>query len=328
MNAENLPLVTAVVPVYNHEKYVTASIRSIINQSYRNIELIIINDGSKDRSHEMVLALVEECKQRFTSFEYINRENRGVSATLNQALSMAKGKYLSALASDDVALGEKFSMLVDALESVDDSYAAAFGNASFIDKLGREGFQDVKGNLQEIKSNETYGTFLDFHTKGRNFDYKSKEFGSYQTLLAGNYLPAMSTLLKTACVKDVGGWTVGNALDDWEMWLKLSKRHRLLFIDNTVALYRVHGKNSFDTIKQQMLESSLLLITSEREYCIRSGLMHEWQDCFHYQLYRLLRYGESPLMNKLRELKTVKVLSFIGYLLRARWTKLMNKVSR
>lgn len=81
MTQDNMPLVTAVIPVYNHEKYVAESVRSILDQTYRNVELIIINDGSKDRSHEVVLSLVDECKQRFVRFEYINRENRGLSAT-------------------------------------------------------------------------------------------------------------------------------------------------------------------------------------------------------------------------------------------------------
>src|SRR5665213_2465623 len=99
MNEENMPLVTAVLPVYNHERYVVESIRSILNQTYRDVELIIINDGSKDRSHEMILTIVDECEQRFVHFEYIDRENKGLSATLNEALKIAKGKYFTVLAS-------------------------------------------------------------------------------------------------------------------------------------------------------------------------------------------------------------------------------------
>ena len=58
LDRDALPLVTAVIPVYNHEKYVIESIRSVIDQSYPNVELIVINDGSRDSSHEMVLTLV------------------------------------------------------------------------------------------------------------------------------------------------------------------------------------------------------------------------------------------------------------------------------
>src|ERR1700691_4977316 len=112
LNQEKLPVVTAIVPVYNHEKYVIDSLRSIIRQDYLNVELIVINDGSKDRSNEMVLRIVEECKQRFLRFEYINRENRGLSATLNQALGMARGKHHSTLGCDGIIIPEQFSHLV------------------------------------------------------------------------------------------------------------------------------------------------------------------------------------------------------------------------
>src|SRR5450631_52547 len=97
INNDNTPLVTVVIPAYNHDRYVVESIRSIINQTYRNLELSIINDRAKDGTHEKILTLIEECKQRFVHFEYIDRGNVGIAATLNQALSLARGSYFSAL---------------------------------------------------------------------------------------------------------------------------------------------------------------------------------------------------------------------------------------
>ena len=154
MNQDNTPLVTAVIPVYNHEKYVVESIRSILNQTYQNIELIVLNDGSKDRSHQMILPLVEECRRRFVRFEYINRENIGLSATLNQALAWARGEYFSALASDDAALPEKFEVLVAALEAKGPTYAAAFGNAWFIDDAGQRISLDKDDRISEPANSE------------------------------------------------------------------------------------------------------------------------------------------------------------------------------
>src|SRR5258708_11983136 len=100
------------------------SIRSVIDHSYPKIELIVIDDGSKDHSHEMVLTLVEECKKRFSRFEYISRENMGLAATLNQALDMAKGKYFSPLASDDKVLPDKVSCLVKVIKPTNSRFPA------------------------------------------------------------------------------------------------------------------------------------------------------------------------------------------------------------
>lgn len=330
MDQDKLPLITTVIPVYNHETYVIESIRSVIGQSYPKIELIVINDGSKDRSHEMVLTLVEECRQRFVRFEYITRENRGLSTTLNQALVMARGKYLGLLASDDMILSDKFRCLVEALEPTDDSCAGAFGKASFIDEQGRATHLDAKGNVHEQQSDETYGDFLDLYTREQTVDYKT-HFGNYLSLLGGNYLPAMSSLLKTATVREVGGWTAGNILEDWEMWLKLSKHHNFIFIDKTMALYRVHGKNTFYTMKPQMEHAALMLLAREREYCTSNGLDRAWQDSFYGILYRIVRFGDVPIKDRLREfhhLELPDVLPFISFIARARCATFLRKWSR
>ena len=183
MDQDKVPLITAVVPIYNHERFVLECIRSIIGQSYPKIELIIVNDGSRDHSHDVVLTVIEECRRRFVHFEYINRENLGLSATLNQALGMASGKYFSALASDDVALPGKFSCLVEALESSDEGTAAAFGNASFIDEHGRNVYLNINGEILGVRNDTTYDSVLDFSTRERDFDFTTGEFGSYQGLL-------------------------------------------------------------------------------------------------------------------------------------------------
>ncbi|MBK9186224.1 MAG: glycosyltransferase family 2 protein [Moraxellaceae bacterium] len=60
------PLVTVIIPAYNHERFVEASIRSVIQQDYENIELVIINDGSQDRTHEIICNLEECCKQLYS----------------------------------------------------------------------------------------------------------------------------------------------------------------------------------------------------------------------------------------------------------------------
>lgn len=291
--AENLPLVTAVVPVYNHEKYVTQSIRSVIAQTYPNIELIVINDGSSDRSDEMVLTVVEECKKRFSRFEYINRANRGLSSTLNQALGMARGKYFSAHASDDMVLPDKFSWLVEALEASDDTVAAAFANASFIDERGQTFPLDG------------YSTFIDFYTKDRRFDCRT-EFASYLSLLAGNYLPAMSNLLKTAMVREAGGWTPGNTIDDWEMWLKLSRQHKFIFIDKIVACYRMHGTNISLTMKPQILRDMLKVHAREKAYCVPNGLGVAWKHSLYGYLYWLMRFSGLPVRERLAALRYLR----------------------
>ena len=93
----NCPLVSIIVPCYNHEKYITECIGSIMNQTFRNFELTVIDDGSKDQSFEVLKSL-----QKKYEFNLIHQENRGISATLNRGIKeFSRGKYISFCASDD-----------------------------------------------------------------------------------------------------------------------------------------------------------------------------------------------------------------------------------
>lgn len=276
MEEKSLPLVSVVIPVYNHEKYVAESIQSVINQNYNNIELIIINDGSKDNSHKVIMSYEQKCKSRFKRFEYINRKNKGLSVTLNEMVNWAEGKYFSAIASDDILIANKISLLTEKLENLDENYVVAFGNAIFIDDNSNEVYIDyITG---EYTTKEKGGkSFLAYFTRKRDFNYKDESaFGSYKTLLGGNYLPAMSAVIKLDKIKEVNAWTSGNTIEDWEMWLKLSKKYKFTYVDEPVALYRWHDSNTCKTMKYELVRDSFILIENEKQYALSNGYSKEF----------------------------------------------------
>ena len=92
------PEVTIVIPVYNSEKYIGRCIESILNQTFQDFELLIINDGSKDNSKE----IIKEYKSKYPDkITFINQENKGVSTTRNEAIKIANGKYIMFIDNDD-----------------------------------------------------------------------------------------------------------------------------------------------------------------------------------------------------------------------------------
>lgn len=276
MEEKNMPLVSVVVPCYNHEKYVAESIQSVIDQDYENIELIIINDGSKDNSHKVIMSFEKKCTERFKRFEYRNRENKGLSNTLNEMVNWAKGKYFSAIASDDILITNKISLLVEKLENLDESYALAFGDATFIDDESNEVYIDYTTGEYTTKEKGSK-SFLDYYTRKRDFNYKDEnQFGSYKTLLGGNYLPAMSAVIKLDKIKEVDAWTSGNRIEDWEMWLKLSKKYKFSYVDKPAALYRWHESNSVKVLEKELQSDSLMLIEKEQEYALSNGYSQEF----------------------------------------------------
>ena len=113
MENNNLPLVSVVIPCYNHEQFVQDSIQSVIDQTYLNIELIIIDDGSKDSSVDKIQQMIPACEQRFTRFEFRSRPNKGLSATLNETIELANGEYWSTCSSDDLYHKDKVRLQVN-----------------------------------------------------------------------------------------------------------------------------------------------------------------------------------------------------------------------
>ena len=103
MNTNTDDLISVIVPAYNHEKYIEECIRSIMAQTYQNIELLVIDDGSKDGTFEILKALKPECEKRFVRVVFETQENQGTRVTLNRLIDLAQGQYLYTIASDDMA---------------------------------------------------------------------------------------------------------------------------------------------------------------------------------------------------------------------------------
>lgn len=209
------PLVSVVIPCYNHEDFVIYCIQSVIDQSYDNIELIIIDDGSEDDSVLKIQKMVEICKQRFVRFEFRSRSNIGLSATLNEALGWCKGKYFSVIASDDLMLKYKTTIQVNFLENHADT-VAVFGGIKFIDT-----------------NNTQIGERLN---KSELYDFK-------KIIMHKHDLPAPTQLIRLDAIRKVGGYKSEFLIEDWYMWLKLSENNSIFYIDQFLALYRLHENN-------------------------------------------------------------------------------------
>ncbi|MFD1438916.1 glycosyltransferase [Acinetobacter sp. ANC 4282] len=228
-NLFTTPLVTVVIPSYNHEHFIQDCINSIINQNYQNIELIIIDDGSTDQSVKKIEQLIEHCIHRFTRFEFRNRSNKGLCNTLNEALAWAKGDFFSVLASDDMIMPDKISIQVDYLTK-NKKCVAVFGGMKFIDNEGEIIGQRVK--------------------KYKKFDFKD-------ILIHRHRLPAPTQLIRKSVFDKTEGFNENLKIEDWDMWLKLSRFGTLDYLPQVFSLYRSHEDNTmkkFNLISQERMK--------------------------------------------------------------------------
>ena len=109
-------LISIILPVYNAEKYLYKALDSIVNQTYKNLEVICVNDGSTDKSEEIILNF----KNKDSRIVYIkNEKNIGLIKTLNKAIDIANGKYIARMDADDISLPERLEKQYNFLKSKD-----------------------------------------------------------------------------------------------------------------------------------------------------------------------------------------------------------------
>lgn len=111
----NSPNISVVMPVFNCERYLEESIQSILSQSFTNFEFIIINDGSTDKSEEIIKSFQEQDER----IELINQKNQGITKSLNTGIRFSKGKYIARMDADDISMDNRLSQQLNFLEKND-----------------------------------------------------------------------------------------------------------------------------------------------------------------------------------------------------------------
>ena len=235
-------LVSVIVPAFNHEKYIESCLESIYRQSYRKIELIIINDGSSDNTDEKIVSFIEKRKKRFKNITYVNRRHEGIGETLNELIDLANGEYLFQIASDDMAKEDAVKTLYGFLKK-NKEYALVVGDNDIIDDSNKRIYWSKVRETLYNEEEAAYKTFGDLLKDSRpEIDFNSSDFGSYISLLKGNYIPNGKMFRKSALLK-VGGYKK-DYLEDWYINIKLSKEYKLKFIDRILFSYRWHDSNT------------------------------------------------------------------------------------
>lgn len=247
MEEKDMPLVSVVVPCYNHEKYVTETIESIVNQTYKNIELIVIDDGSNDSSVEVIQELVDKY-----GFTFIHRPNKGLSATLNEGIGLSKGKYFSAIASDDYWALSKIEKQVKMME-VDKNIVMSFTE-----------FKEVDEN------NNING-------KGK-YSNRNNPIYNFENVLMYADLPPASLLMRLEQLQKIGGFSEELRVEDLHVWLNLLKDGGYAkIVPEPLAYYRIHDNNTHSNdlmITREHFRTVNMFLDKHKEF--RKNILNEW----------------------------------------------------
>jgi alpha-1,3-rhamnosyltransferase len=259
-------LVSVLIPAYNHEKYIQETIISIINQTYKNIELLIIDDGSTDSTYDKICELESQCRKRFVRFEFGKQENMGIIDTLNTLIGMSSGGYIYLIASDDVAAPHAIETEFDFLVNNPD-YALCVGNNDLINtNSGRCFFDEHNKNIYDISIAHCY-SFSDSLMKNiPDIDFYTDDFGSYNNLVCyGNHIPN-GYLIRKSIFQKIGLYNKEAPLEDYWIMLQIAKHAKMKYLRDTLFFYRWHEKNMINNTPKYYLTYKTLLYELMTKY--------------------------------------------------------------
>lgn len=221
------PIVSVLLPVYNAEFFLNDSINSILNQTFKNFELIIINDGSSDRSEEIILSISDK------RIKYIrNEKNLGLIETLNKGISLSSAKYLARMDNDDISMPERLEKQVCFLES--NPEVGVLGTAFYnINKFG------------EIESSTTFPL--------------SHPLLCW-SLCFFSPIAHPTVMMRREVILDANGYNLEMLhCEDYDLWYRLSNKTRLANLPELLFKLRKHETNSSLIFSEVQLKNSIVI---------------------------------------------------------------------
>jgi len=206
-----IPQVSVVIPTYNYAQYVGLAVKSVLAQSYPNTEIIVVDDGSTDRTQEAL-------RPYLPWVHYYYKENGGTASALNLGITHANGDYICWLSSDDVFLPDKVAKQVALMESKPE---LGFSYTSFvvIDAMGKR----------------KYEMHPPFYPNRREMVIK---------LMEGCFINGSSAIMRKSALDQVGLFDESMAtVHDYELWFRLLRYHPCGFLDEVLIGYRWHDRN-------------------------------------------------------------------------------------
>lgn len=208
-----MPKVSVIIPTYNHAKYVGRAIDSVLVQTYKNYEIIVVDDGSTDNTKAVLKPYMDKIK-------YIYQENKGLSSARNTGIRASKGEYLQFLDADDELLPQKFEIQVNILETHPE-----------IDVIACEWIRvDENGNILPGEGKCAKSTF------------------SFKDLVLGNPFIVHILLLRRKCFNLAGLFDESlNVYEDWDMWLRIAAKGYRFYCDSQKLVKRYLISSSIRT---------------------------------------------------------------------------------
>ena len=208
------PLVSVIIPAYNAEAFIEQTLESVLSQTYRNIEVLVVDDGSKDQTAEIVKSFA----QKDEHVTLLQQANAGVAAARNLAIEKSRGEYIAPIDADDIWYPQNLEKQVQCMLEAGLSVGLVYAWSVYVDEQG-------------------------LPTGGCK---TSKEEGEvYISLVSGNFIGSASApLIRRACFEQVGGYNSqlraqnAQGCEDWDLYLRIAEHYQFRVVPEFLIGYR------------------------------------------------------------------------------------------
>ena len=206
-------MVSVFVLAWNHEKYIEQAIRSVLGQTYTDIEILFLDNHSSDQTFELASGLLRNSGIAHKVFK--REKPYGIAENLNFLFEQSTGNYISVLSGDDWLNST----------SIDERVKAFDSNhlLGLVDSGGYNYYDD-----------------LDLYEPMKALPVKNKN--ALADLLKGNYISGIGALIKRSAIESVGLWDTSIPIEDWDMWIRIAMKYEIETIDKPLFYYRKHAK--------------------------------------------------------------------------------------
>lgn len=236
------PLISVVVPAYNAEAFIAATLASVLSQTYQNLEVWVIDDGSSDRT----AAIVEKLAQQNARINLLRQPNQGVAIARNAGIQSAKGEFVAPIDADDLWWPGALEKLMAEFQKAPATVGVVYAWSVDIDEQDRA----------------TGG----FHASVIEGDV-------YKTLICHNFLGnASSTLIRKACLDQIGGYSTelrrckAQGCEDWDLYLRLAECCEFGVVPEFLVGYRKLASSMSQDFSQMARSQQMMLETVQQKH--------------------------------------------------------------
>lgn len=229
------PLVSIICLCYNHERFIHEALDSVINQTYNNIEKIIIDDASSDNS----VSIINEYIKIHPEFKFLAlKKNAGNCTAFNKGLSLAKGEYVIDFATDDVLVKERVALQIETFEKLDNSYGVVFTDAVYIDENSKFFGYHYKMSKMTKTSNIQHTTYNKQYPSS-NIRQPVPSGDVYKEILERYFICPPTMMIRKQVLDDMGGYDEKLAYEDFDFWVRSARNYKYYYLDKALTYRRI-----------------------------------------------------------------------------------------